>query len=89
MEAIKQCVIAGMGVALLPAIVVARELRQHQIKVLHWAGPSLDIATQVLWHKNKWVSPAMRAFQEMMQEKLEDSEAEGPRLAIEGSLTRL
>ena len=85
-EAIKQCVIAGMGLALLPAIVVSRELRQHQIKALHWAGPSLDIATQVLWHKDKWVSPAMAAFQELMQEKLEDAEASGPQLAIESSL---
>ena len=87
-EAIKQCVIAGMGLALLPAIVVAREVRQHQIKALHWAGPSLDIATQVLWHKDKWVSPAMAAFLEIMQEKLEDLEETGPLLAIEGSLAR-
>lgn len=85
-EAIKQCVIAGMGLALLPAIVVSRELRQHQIKALHWAGPSLDIATHVLWHKDKWVSPAMAAFQELMQEKLEDAEAAEPQLSIEGSL---
>jgi DNA-binding transcriptional LysR family regulator len=85
-EAIKQCVIAGMGLALLPAIVVSRELRQHQIKALHWAGPSLDIATQVLWHKDKWISPAMAAFQELMQEKLEDAETAVPLLAIEGSL---
>jgi len=85
-EAIKQCVIAGMGLVLLPAIVVSRELRQHQIKALHWAGPSLDIATHVLWHKDKWVSPAMAAFQELMQEKLEDAETAGPQLAIEGSL---
>ena len=61
-EAIKQCVAAGMGLGLLPAIVVARELRQHQLKALHWAGPSLDIATHILWHKDKWVSPAMAAF---------------------------
>lgn len=87
-EAIKQCVIAGMGLALLPAIVVARELRQHQIKALHWAGPSLDVATQILWHKDKWVSPAMAAFQEVMQEKLDESEAAQPRLAIEGLLER-
>ena len=85
-EAIKQCVIAGMGLALLPAIVVSRELRQHQIKALHWAGPSLDIATQVLWHKDKWVSPAMAAFQELMQETLEDAETAGVQLAVEGSL---
>jgi DNA-binding transcriptional LysR family regulator len=60
-EAIKQCVIAGMGLALLPAIVVSRELRQHQFKALGWSGPSLDIATHLLWHKDKWVSPAMAA----------------------------
>jgi DNA-binding transcriptional LysR family regulator len=67
-EAIKQCAIAGMGLALLPAIVVSRELRLHQLKALPWAGPSsLDIATHILWHKDKWVSPAMAAFQELMQ----------------------
>ena len=75
-EAIKQCVAAGMGLGLLPAIVVARELRQHQLKALHWAGPSLDIATHILWHKDKWVSPAMAAFMELVREKLEDDESE-------------
>jgi DNA-binding transcriptional LysR family regulator len=85
-EAIKQCVIAGMGLGLLPAIVVAQELRQHKFKVLPWAGPSLDIATHMLWHEDKWISPAMAAFQGLMQEKLE--EAETPRLAIAGALTR-
>ncbi|MGB6691339.1 MAG: LysR family transcriptional regulator [Terracidiphilus sp.] len=71
-EAIKQCVAAGMGLALLPAIVVARELRQNQVKALHWAGPSLDIATHILWHKDKWVSPAMEAFAELCKDKLEE-----------------
>jgi DNA-binding transcriptional LysR family regulator len=66
-EAIKQCAISGMGLALLPAIVVSRELRQGQLKVLAWAGPSLDIATHILWHKDKWVSPSMAAFQELIQ----------------------
>ena len=46
-EAIKQCVAAGMGLALLPAIAVAREVRQYQFKALHWAGPSLDIQTHI------------------------------------------
>jgi DNA-binding transcriptional LysR family regulator len=71
-EALKQCVAAGMGVGLLPAVVVARELRQNQFKVLHWAGPSLDIATHILWHKDKWVSPAMKAFAELCRDKLEE-----------------
>jgi DNA-binding transcriptional LysR family regulator len=85
-EAIKQCVIAGMGLGLLPAISVARELQQHRLKALHWAGPSLDIATHIIWHKNKWVSPAMAAFQEVMQQKLEESETVKPGLSIEGAL---
>jgi DNA-binding transcriptional LysR family regulator len=85
-EAIKQCVAAGMGLALLPAIVVAREVRQHQLKVLSWAGPTLDIATHILWHEDKWISPAMAAFHALMEEKLNEAEDAGPRLAIEGAL---
>jgi len=69
-EAIKQCVAAGMGLALLPAIVVARETRQNQLKALHWAGPSLDIESHILWHRDKWISPAMQAFIELCKDKL-------------------
>jgi DNA-binding transcriptional LysR family regulator len=83
-EAIKQCVLAGMGLGLLPAIVVARELRQHQLKALHWAGPSMDITTHILWHKDKWISPAMAAFMELVQEKLEDSESDDQPIALTG-----
>jgi DNA-binding transcriptional LysR family regulator len=73
-EAIKQCVRVGMGLALLPAIAVAHELRQNHIKALHWQGPNLDIATHIVWHKNKWVSPAMTAFLELIRAQLEQSE---------------
>ncbi len=75
-EAIKQCIVAGMGVAILPAIVVASELRRRQFKVLNWAGPSLDIATHIVWHKDKWVSPAMAAFRDLVRETIESSETE-------------
>lgn len=84
-EAIKQCVLAGMGLGLLPAIVVARELRQHQLKALHWAGPSMDIATHILWHKDKWISPAMAAFMNLVTEKLEDSETGSSLVTLEGA----
>jgi DNA-binding transcriptional LysR family regulator len=74
-EAMKQCVRVGMGLALLPAIVVAREIRQQMFRAVHWAGPSLDIETHVLWHKDKWVSPAMAAFLELLKDEAEDVEA--------------
>lgn len=83
-EAIKQCVRVGMGLALLPAIVIARELRQRQFKALRWAGSSLDITTRVLWHKDRWVSPAMSAFLELVKDQRADEAAE-PALAACGS----
>lgn len=85
-EAIKQCVCAGMGLGLLPAIVVARELRQNQFRALHWDGPKLDIATHVLWHKDKWVSPAMAAFLELIKEHLRTSEGGERSWHIQGTL---
>jgi DNA-binding transcriptional LysR family regulator len=71
-EAMKLCVSAGMGIALLPDIIVARELREKQLKALDWAGPSLDVGTYVLWHKAKWVSPAMAAFLELLKATAQD-----------------
>jgi DNA-binding transcriptional LysR family regulator len=73
-EAIRECISLGMGLGLLPAIVVARELRQHHLKALNWAGPPLDIATSIIWHKDKWISPAMSAFMKTVKDKLEDPE---------------
>ena len=73
-EALKQCITLGMGLGLLPEIVVSRELRQNHLKALHWVGPPLDIVTQILWHKDKWISPAMAAFMELVKDKLKDSE---------------
>jgi DNA-binding transcriptional LysR family regulator len=83
-EAIKQCVAAGMGLALLPAIAVARELRQHQFKALQWAGSSLDIATHIVWHKDKWVSPAMAAFRDLVRNTFDEAD-EDENLLLSGS----
>jgi DNA-binding transcriptional LysR family regulator len=69
-EALKQCAMAGMGVGLLPEIVVAAELNRKQLRTLAWLGPDLDIATHIVWHKDKWLSPGMVAFLELLQEKL-------------------
>jgi DNA-binding transcriptional LysR family regulator len=87
-EAIKQCVAAGMGIALLPAIAVAREIRQHHFKALHWAGSSLDIQTHILWHKDKWVSPAMAAFRDLVKDTMDEGVTEDNGLAISGTFAR-
>jgi DNA-binding transcriptional LysR family regulator len=70
-EAIKQCATAGMGIGLLPEIVVATEMKAGQLKSLRWVGADLDIATHIVWHKDKWLSPGMLAFLEILREKLQ------------------
>lgn len=65
-EAIKPCLAAGMGIGLLPEIVVNAELKRASLKTLRWNGPDLNIATHILWHKDKWVSPSMAAFTETL-----------------------
>lgn len=61
-EAIKQCMMAGMGIGVLPEIVVAEQLKARQLAALKWAGPRLDVTTYALWHKDKWMSPNIGAF---------------------------
>lgn len=68
-EAIKQCMMAGMGVGVLPEIVVARELKAGQLVALRWEGSELDLSTYALWHKDKWVSPNITAFLGMLKKR--------------------
>ena len=70
-EAIKQCVTAGMGLGFLPEIVIAGELKKRLFTVLNWQGPKISIATSIVWHKDKWMSPAMQAFLDVLKVKLQ------------------
>jgi DNA-binding transcriptional LysR family regulator len=65
-EAIKQCAILGMGIALLPEIVVASEIQSGALEVLPWRGPDLSMSTHVVWHKDRSMTPAMRGFLETL-----------------------
>lgn len=71
-EAIKQCVTAGMGFGLLPEVVIAAELRKRQFTILNWQGAKMSIATHIVWHKDKWISPGMQAFLDVLKSKLEE-----------------
>ena len=68
-EAIKQCVLAGMGIGLLPEIVIACELRKKQFALLNWQTP-MSIATHIVWHKDKWFSPGMQGFLDIAKARL-------------------
>jgi DNA-binding transcriptional LysR family regulator len=61
-EAIKQCLMAGLGVAVLPAIAAEAEVAQGRLAVLRWTERDFQVSTQMIWHKDKWLSPTLRTF---------------------------
>lgn len=61
-EAIKQCAISGIGIAFLPEIVTKAEAERGELVALPWQIPDLHVYTQMLWHKDKWLSPILLSF---------------------------
>lgn len=69
-EAIKQCAISGIGIAFLPEITAEAEVERGELAALPWQIPDLRVFTQMLWHKDKWLSPIMLSFIEAAREVL-------------------
>ena len=75
-EAIKRCVESGLGIAALPRVAVAAEVREGRLSELAWADLDLSVKTQLAVRERRWRSPALQAFVAMAREEL--SEARGP-----------
>jgi DNA-binding transcriptional LysR family regulator len=69
-EAIKQCVTAGLGIGLLPGVVIDCEIRKKQFVLLNWHSGKMTIGIHVLWHRERWVSAAMQAFIDVLKTKM-------------------
>lgn len=61
-EAIKQCVIRGVGITIIPEISIREEARQGKLAILPWTEDQLETAVLMIWHKDKWLSPTLQAF---------------------------
>ncbi|SDX11506.1 DNA-binding transcriptional regulator, LysR family [Marininema mesophilum] len=64
-EAIKQCTISGLGISYLPYISVMREIDEGRLINLPWMYRDDRVYTQLIWHKDKQLSPAMQRFIEL------------------------
>lgn len=58
-EAIKQCVMCGLGITYLAQIAVKEELERGKLVALSWIHTEESVTTQLAYHKNKWLTPAM------------------------------
>ncbi|RKP47981.1 LysR family transcriptional regulator [Cohnella endophytica] len=67
-EAIKQCVIYELGIALLPRIVVAEDVRNGRMVAVPFDNPASKFYTQLIYSKKKWQSKAFLGFLELFDE---------------------
>lgn len=67
-EAIKQYVISGFGISFLPRVAVEKEIESGQLVEIKYVGPKFYTSAQVLYHKDKWLSPALKAILDMSSE---------------------
>lgn len=64
-EAIKRSIMAGVGITVLPEIAVAEEVAQKRLVILPWSEGKIDVATLMIWYRDRWISPTMKAFMEV------------------------
>ena len=61
-EAIKQCAIAGLGIALLPRMVVEKEIYSESLLQLPISLVLNQIYTEIAWHKDKHIPSYLEGF---------------------------
>jgi DNA-binding transcriptional LysR family regulator len=61
-EAVKQAVIAGIGYSIMPLIGIKNELKNKQLHIIPVKGLPLKSTWNLVWLKNKNLSPVAKAF---------------------------
>lgn len=69
-EILKQFVSDGLGITLLPQAAVQRDLDTGTLVALPWQGRDLNVSAHLVYHKDKWLSQAIRSFIKLVQERL-------------------
>ncbi len=70
LEAIKQIMLLGNGVAFLPEIVIANELKKGLLQTLPWSGISFNAKLIMIWSNEKHISEPLRAFMMMVKKMI-------------------
>jgi DNA-binding transcriptional LysR family regulator len=62
LEAVKACVMNGLGISLVPKTLVAHECRRGELVTLPLVHPPLRLFIQIVYHKKKHITVPMRYF---------------------------
>ncbi|AGK98545.1 LysR family transcriptional regulator [Clostridium pasteurianum] len=68
-EAIKIFTMHNLGITLLPVMTVKKELKSKKLISINLNKDDFNMMTQILYHKNKWLNSAMKAFIACLKEE--------------------
>ena len=68
LEAAKRCAMKGIGITLMPEMALRKEIDKKELVVLPWMEEMLETAILMIWHKDKWISPTLKAFMDAVRE---------------------
>lgn len=69
--AIKQVVMSGTGVTVLPEIAVQDDVAGGNLVILPWREKGMITANLLMiWQKDKWLPPVLQAFMEMIRKEM-------------------
>ncbi len=71
-EAVKQAVIAGLGYSIMPLIGIRTELESKRLQIIPMRGLPLKSTWNLIWLKNKKLSPVADAFLKFIEEKKDE-----------------
>ena len=71
-EAVKQAVIAGIGVSVMPIIGLKNELDNGSLVLLNASGLPVISSWRIIWLKGKKMSPVAKSFLEYIKENKEE-----------------
>lgn len=67
-EAVKQAVIAGLGISIMPAIGIKNELLKGELQILNIKDLPIETNWNLIWLKSKNLSSVSKAFKKHIQE---------------------
>jgi DNA-binding transcriptional LysR family regulator len=68
-EAVKQAVISGLGYSIMPLIGIKNELMNKDLQILPVKGLPISTTWNLIWLKEKKLSPVAQAYLEYLKEK--------------------
>jgi len=67
-EAVKQAVIAGLGISIMPLIGIRSEIKNKRLKIIPSSGLPIKTKWRLIWLKNKSLSPVATSYINYLKE---------------------